>query len=91
MYSYDRKCPDLKIGNNFYEFESYVSPFKRDKISHMLSKGLKQSDRIIINNSKGASDRFIKRLIFERTNRGINVDEVWVYEKGKIRMLYKKQ
>jgi len=88
---YFRKCPDLKIGDYFYEFESYVPPFKRGKISHMLNKGLKQSDRIIINNSKGSSDRFIKRLIIERAKNGVNVDEVWLYEKGKIRLLYKKQ
>jgi hypothetical protein len=88
---YYRKCPDLKIGNDFYEFESYMPPFKRSKISNMLSNGLKQSDKIIINNTKGASDRHLKRLIFERANRGINVDEVWVYERGKIRLLYKKQ
>lgn len=88
---YYRKCPDLKIGDYFYEFESYVPPFKKDKISHMLNKGFKQSDRIIINNSKGSSDRFIKRLIHERINRKINIEEVWLYEKGKTRLLYKKQ
>jgi hypothetical protein len=87
---YYRKCPDLQIGEYFFEFESYVPPFKRGKISHMLKKGLKQSDRIIINNSKGASDRFIKRLIFERANKGVNIEEVWLYEKGTTRLLYKK-
>ena len=88
---YYRKCPDLKVDDHFYEFESFVPPFKKGKISHMLKNGLKQSDRIIINNSKGSSDRFINRLIFERINRGINIiDEVWLYEKGKTRLLYKK-
>jgi len=57
----------------------------------MLSNGLKQSSYIIINNSKGASDRYVKRLIYERINNNIHVDEVWLYEKGKLRILLKKQ
>ena len=58
----------------------------------MTSKGLKQSSRIIINNNKGASHRIIRRNIY---NRAVlekqNIDEVWIYEKGKVYLLYKKQ
>ena len=79
------------IFGKFYEFENYTPPFKKIKISHMLSNGLKQSSYIIINNSKGASDRYVKRLIYERINNNIHVDEVWLYEKGKLRILLKKQ
>ncbi len=89
--AYYRKCPDLQIGNSFYEFEGYIPPFKKNKTSNMLSKGLKQSDRIIINNTNGATDRFISRLIYNRIRNGVEVKEVWIYEKGKIRLLYKKQ
>jgi hypothetical protein len=56
---YERKCPDLIINGKFYEYESYIPPFKKDKIGGMLGKGLKQSPNIIINNNKGTSDRFI--------------------------------
>jgi len=56
----------------------------------MISKGFKQSSRIIINNSKGASDRYLKRLIYDRINNNIPIDEVWLYEKGEVRLLFKK-
>jgi len=87
---YERKCPDLQIDELFYEYESYVPPFNKGKISHMLKDGLKQSSRIIINNTNGAADRYIKRLIYDRINKK-NIDEVWLYEKGKLRLLFKKQ
>jgi len=90
---YDRKCPDLIINGKHYEYESYTSPFKIEKISNMISKGLRQSSRIIINNNKGASDRYIRRNIFERVhnkNFKRDIDEIWLYEKGKVRVLYIK-
>ena len=91
---YEHKCPDLKIGELFYEYESFEPPFKKRKIANMISHGAKQSSRIIINNNKGASDRYIKRNIYERLNDKNfkqDIDEVWLYEKGKLRLLFKKQ
>jgi hypothetical protein len=91
---YERKCPDLIIDGEFYEYESFIPPFKKEKISNMLSVGLKQSSRIIINNNEGAGDSFIQRYIFNRImeeNFLWNIDEVWVFEKGKVRLLYKQQ
>ena len=88
---YERKCPDLEIDGIFYEFENYIPPFKRRKMSNMISHGVKQSSRIIINNTKGCSDRYIKRLIYDRINNGSIIDEVWLYEKGELRLLFKKQ
>jgi hypothetical protein len=88
---YYRKCPDLKIGDSFYEYEGYMPPFRKEKLRRMLNHGLAQSDKIIINNSKGASDRYIRKLIFDRIRLNQTINEVWVYEKGKIRMVYKKQ
>lgn len=59
----------------------------------MISHGAKQSPFLIIDN-KGCSDRYIIKSIHDRLrdktfSREIN--EVWVYEKGKIRLVYKKQ
>jgi hypothetical protein len=91
---YERKCPDLKIENYFYEYESYMPPFKKEKISHMIKKGAAQSSRIIIDNNKGASDRYIKKNIYDRLsdkNFKHDIDEVWLYEKGKVWLLFKKQ
>jgi len=28
---YERKCPDMKVDDFFYEYESYLSPFKYGK------------------------------------------------------------
>ena len=55
----------------------------------MLSNGLKQSDRIVINNTKGGSDRIIRKLIKARENISARISEVWLYEKGKLRLFYK--
>ena len=89
---FEGKSPDLIINNTlFYEVEGYVQPFTSDKISRMLSHGLKQSDKVIINNTGGASDRYIRRLIYSRLNNNASIDEVWLYEKGKLRLFYKTQ
>ena len=89
---YERKCPDLIINGKFYEYENYTPPFKREKISNMLSRGVKQSSRIIINNNKGASHRIIRRNIYNRVViEKQDIDEVWIYEKGEVFLLYKKQ
>ena len=90
---YERKCPDLKIGDLFYEYESFEPPFRKKKISSMITKGTRQSSRIIIDNNKGASDRFIRDNIYMRLKDKTfkyDIDEVWLYEKGKIRLLFKK-
>ena len=91
---YERKCPDLQIDGMFYEFENYTPPFRKKKISHMISQGTRQSSRIIINNNKGASDRYIIRNIYDRLadkNFIYDIEELWVYEKGSLRLLFKKQ
>ena len=58
----------------------------------MLSRGIKQSSHLIINNNKGAIHRNIKKNIHNRIiNRKQSINEVWVYEKGNVILLYKKQ
>ena len=32
-----------------------------------------------------------KRMIYKRVSIGQDINEVWLYEKGKVRLLYKKQ
>ena len=89
---YERKCPDFKIEDMFYEYESFDPPFKIRKIANMISHGVKQSSRIIINNNKGASDRYIRDNIYKRLKDKTfkySIDEIWLYEKGKIRLFFK--
>jgi hypothetical protein len=91
---YEHKCPDLIINGKFYEYESFAPQFSIRKIANMISHGAKQSSRIIINNNKGSSDRYIlnniSRRIYDKTFK-YNIDEVWVYEQGEVRLLFKKQ
>lgn len=52
----------------------------------MLSHGMAQSDYVVINNTKGCSDRFIRKQIVTRQRLNPSAfKEVWVYEKGEIR------
>ncbi len=91
---YERKCPDLIINGITYEYEGYAGEWTKRKISNMLSHGLKQSDRVIIDNNKGCSERYIRRCIYDRINDKnfiYDINEVWLYEKGNVRILYKKQ
>ena len=89
---YERKCPDLIINGEFYEYENYTPPFKAEKISNMISRGIKQSSRIIINNNNGSIHRNIKKNIYNRVmNENQDIDEVLVYEKGNVYLIYEKQ
>ena len=57
----------------------------------MINHGTKQSSNIIIKNSAGASDRYILNTIANRLrdpNFKFPINEVWLYEKGDVRLLY---
>jgi len=75
---------------SFYEYEGYERPWNKRKISNMLSHGFAQSDRVIIDNNGGASDRFIKKAINARRRLpNAQIREVWIYERGKKRLFFK--
>lgn len=77
---FERKCPDLMIDGEFYEYESFVRPWGKRKLSNMLTDGLRQSDRIILDNRDGASIRQIIRCIRSRLRINAQIREVWVYD-----------
>lgn len=85
---YERKCPDLVVNGVFYEYESYVRPWNKRKLANMLSDGLRQSDRIIIDNRDGVSSRQIIRAIKSRLNVNAQIKEVWVYDGDGIMDIY---
>jgi len=87
---YERKCPDLLIDGKFYEYEGFEKPWNRRKIKNMLAHGLLQANRIIIDNTKGAADRIIRKAIMARLRIGTIIDEVWLYEKGNKRLFFRK-
>lgn len=79
---FEKKCPDFSVDGVFYEYEGFAKPWNKKKIRNMISHGLKQSDRIVINNTKGCSDRYLRKAIVARLRfPEIKVSEVWVYEK----------
>ena len=82
-------CPDLMIDGELYEYEGFEKPWNIKKVSRMFTHGLKQSDRLIINNTKGCSDRYLRRQIADRLNIKMAIAEVWVYEKGRKRLFFK--
>jgi hypothetical protein len=88
--AFERKCPDLKIDGSFYEFESYIGDWNKNKISNMLNKGLKQSDKVIIDIIGGyAKDDYIKRIALDMIKHKVKVSEIWVLEcKNKIRRVF---
>lgn len=87
---YEKKCPDFSVDGIFYEYEGFVKPWNKKKVGHMLSHGLQQSSRVVINNTKGCSDRFIRKAVMARIHLpGQEVNEVWIYEKGNVRLFYK--
>ena len=88
---YERKCPDLIIDGKFYEYESYVRPWVKRKLSNMITSGLRQSDRIIIDNRDGASVRQILRSIRARLNINAQIREVWVYDGNSVIDVYPKK
>ena len=87
---YDWKCPDLLMDGEFYEYESFQPPWNRKKISHMFKQGFKQASRVIMNNNKGGAVRFYYSRIASRVASGADIDELWLYERGGLRCLYKE-
>lgn len=87
---YENKCPDFSVDGIFYEYEGFVKPWNKKKVGRMLSHGLQQSSRVVINNTKGCSDRFLRKAVMARIHLpGQEVNEVWIYEKGNLRLFYK--
>lgn len=87
---YDWKCPDLLVDGLYYEYESFTSPWKKSKLSNMLKNGLKQAPRLIIDNNKGCSLRFYRNRIKSRENKNDSLVELWIYEKGNLKCLFKR-
>jgi hypothetical protein len=85
---YQWRCPDLSIDGIFYEVEGYRDEWRKRKLCNMIGRGLKQASHVIIDNTNGASDGFIYRCIYSRIKQGSAIDEVWLYEAGRVRKLY---
>ena len=88
------KCPDFKVGNKFYEHEGFLGDantlsFKEafKKATHMLGKGIKQSDKVVIDYTPCDYDSVI-RTIEERIKSGQIISEVWVLRNGTLERIF---
>lgn len=86
---YEGKCPDLNIDGVWYEHEGFITDKPKNAFRNMLTDGLLQSSRLIIDNPN-LTDRYMIRGIQARICQGKKIDEVWIMEKdGDLRLLFK--
>ena len=87
---YEGKCPDMLIDGKWYEHEGFTSDNPKNAFRNMLTHGLKQASRLIIE-APELTDRYMRRIINNRIATKQEIDEILILEKsGEIRVLYKK-
>ena len=86
---YEGKCPDLLVGNKWYEHEGFKTDNAKRAFSNMMNHGLKQSSRLIIDKPE-LTDAYMKRNIVQRIKDCQVIDEIWLREADSIRLLFKK-
>ena len=87
---YYGKCPDLCVDGVWYEHEGFVHDNPKSNFSNMCKRGLRQSDRIIVEDC-GLTDGYMKRNILVRIHEGQCIMEFWVKDKTGLRLLYKAE
>ena len=88
---YEGKCPDLKIGEFWYEHEGFITANPKRAFSNMMNDGLKQSDRLIIDRPE-LTERYMYHSIWRRVNKeGQQISEVWLRNHdGSLQQLWPK-
>lgn len=86
---YYGKCPDLKVGERWYEHEGFITDNPKRAFSNMINHGMKQAEHIIID-KPDLTDAYMKRIIQQRIKDGHNISEVWLNHNNELRLLYKK-
>ena len=85
---FEGKCPDFKVGNHFYELEGFTGAANADKLGKMLSRGLKQSPRLVLKDD-GSTINHLKKLVNFAKSQGKTIDEVWLFkESGVLERVY---
>ena len=86
---YEGKCPDILVGNKWYEHEGFITDNAKRAFSNMMNHGLKQSSRIVID-KPNLTDAYMKRVIWQRIKDGQSIEEVWIKDGSEFKILYKK-
>ena len=93
------RCPDFLVNGVWYEHEGYDEtkdfsshPKKRaNTFSKMVQRGIKQSDRIIVEDC-GVGYFFARRTIYKRVRfENQNITEVYIRTATSLELLYKKE
>jgi len=89
---FEKKCPDFKVNGLFYELEGFDITKNSNPVTtlkNMLSRGLKQSNKIIIKDC-GVTRSFLERNIKNRVFIDKqDIQEVWFLDdKGKLGLIY---
>ena len=95
---YWNKCPDFLVDGVWYEHEGYDtkkdlsdSKKKLSTFSNMLRRGIKQSCRLVVEDS-GAGNFDARRVIYKRIHEDKkNIHEVYVKTVAGLVLLYKKE
>lgn len=96
--AFSTKCPDIRLGEYWYEHEGYdqenkgKSPDNKRPYSEMMGRGLKQSNRIIIEDC-GMDISWMKDNIRTRIYKeGQDIEEVWLHlGEGQLLLLWKRR
>ena len=86
---FEGKCPDMLIDGKWYEHEGFISDNPKRAFRNMLTHGLKQSNRIIIDRPE-LTDGYMIRSIYGHIKQGKDIEEIWLVEGKKLRIIYKK-
>ena len=92
------KCPDFCVDGVWYEHEGYdvtkdlSDRTKRaDTFSKMMTRGVKQSDRIIVEDC-GVGRRWAKKTIYNRVHfEKQNISEIFIRTSAGLELLYQKE
>lgn len=87
---YEGKSPDFKVGKNYYEHEGHnENSNPKNWVSNMLTSGVKQSARLIIDETNYDARR-LKKLIYLRQKEGQDIEELWTLSGKQLTLIYKK-
>ena len=86
---YEGKCPDMLIDGEWYEHEGFTSDNPKNAFRNMLTHGLKQASKLIIE-APDLTDAYMKRVIRQRIKDGHEITEIWIVNNGQLSVLYKK-
>ena len=86
---YEGKCPDLLVDGKWYEHEGFATDNPKRAFRNMLTHGLKQYDRLIIDRPD-LTEAYMKRIIYQRVKDGHGIAEIWIKDGQELRLLYKK-